>query len=595
MFLVINRMRFIFATVFVTIVATVKGSVRDVDRVLLSDPILKNMVDDLSPSATREEANAINQLLDQMGNLSMRMSAASDAKVIELMEESRVARRSLDGVLGGIRQRMAARASAATGAKARREEEERGVSSIAEVLDADSDIRTLFNAISGIWDQNERNRIFNELEIIGSLLKRMTSLELSEKLMPEVQERKTNVMGLMNDVRRRLERVRIERAQRPEVDGVGILPVLSDQCVRRPFREQMLARLEEFRARREYYASGRAAAAVQPPIPLDQMKPDDAIAFLLANSGDDHLKEEQFVKIPRPGMLGMRNMGNTCYLSAVLQVLLHTRPFVDMFVAGNGQSVRRDLLDSPNYALSSFTRIVQQMWYEADRYDGEPITAADLLASLHQNQPDPREFIVSIQSDAHDTAGLLFESLSASGMVDVKTLFWNSVHSSRACRSCRRGYPTRTVESYELSVGIPDSKEVVSLEQSLGNWRNSKLEHMGCCLRADGYENQNLISTQRLVMIQLQRFHDASGRKILTRIDIPQVLELQVSDAMQTYRLIGIVNHIGGSRMKGHYTALVYHDLERVWLDADDRNVVPTQIGDRILSDQAYLLVYEKI
>jgi len=69
------------------------------------------------------------------------------------------------------------------------------------------------------------------------------------------------------------------------------------------------------------------------------------------------------------GLVGLRNMGNTCYMNSALQCLSHTTPFIQYFL--NHQLFKLEL--NPTNPMSSsnneitiqFAKFLHQMWNKA--------------------------------------------------------------------------------------------------------------------------------------------------------------------------------------------------------------------------------------
>jgi len=151
-------------------------------------------------------------------------------------------------------------------------------------------------------------------------------------------------------------------------------------------------------------------------------------------------------------------------------------------------------------------------------------------------------------------------------------------------------------ESFRLGINLPGGgRRDATLEECLDAWKQQELQYMTCCPNPRGIEQNQLMQSANLLLMQLGRFNLLGDEKVHTPIGIPQNLEFEVGGRQRQYRLIGIVYHRGESRASGHYFTWVYHDLDRVWLDANDRAVTPTVLPDRIWSSHAYLLLYQQI
>jgi ubiquitin C-terminal hydrolase len=102
----------------------------------------------------------------------------------------------------------------------------------------------------------------------------------------------------------------------------------------------------------------------------------------------------------KSGKVGMRNLGNTCYMNAALQCLYHTTELIDYF---NKREYIRDInnqLDTTEQYKSftfHFFEMLQQKWHP-HKVDSEPIKPDDLKTILVQIRQEYKEG----QQDSHE-------------------------------------------------------------------------------------------------------------------------------------------------------------------------------------------------
>ena len=90
-------------------------------------------------------------------------------------------------------------------------------------------------------------------------------------------------------------------------------------------------------------------------------------------------------------------------------------------------------------------------------------------------------------------------------------------------------------------------------------------------------------------MLMVLRRFDFRGGKIHTKVRYP--LNLRFNG--KSYKLVGVVHHLGTTRFGGHYVSqfLSFSD----WIDVSDTQVHLHRGPVQTVSDTAYILVYDRI
>lgn len=313
---------------------------------------------------------------------------------------------------------------------------------------------------------------------------------------------------------------------------------------------------------------------------------------------------------------GLANLGNTCFMNAVMQCLTHTPPLASFCLAGEHRRYKT--------AASGFNAIFE-MGEHVTRALNAPGRAIAPVAFVKNLRALSKTFRKGRQEDAHEFTRCLLDAMHKrcvesarpkppegsprSETTFVWQVFGGRLRSRVSCKTC--GRKSDTFDSFmDLSLDVARSKSVTHALKSyvatevLDGANKYKCEMGGGKPHMSRATKQFTVDVAPLVLtVQLKRFEYVPfGRGKLNQF-VEYPLELDLSSAMsdaakgaggkERYALFGVLVHSGGSMHSGHYYCYVKGATGH-WYEMDDEGV--TQCGESVaLRQRAYLLFYAKI
>ncbi|XP_053933781.1 inactive ubiquitin carboxyl-terminal hydrolase 50 [Cuculus canorus] len=317
-----------------------------------------------------------------------------------------------------------------------------------------------------------------------------------------------------------------------------------------------------------------------------------------------------------PGLTGLTNLGNTCYMNATLQCLCSVPPLLEYFLSGKYETA---LPEENDESVTAFGSLISSMWCgKSDCVSPEGFHSA--FAKRYPvfsrgMQQDAQEFLICVLDELHKAFikpskrrhGTEAEASRGSvGETSIITqLFEGQLSYSVKCLKCKTTI-NRPENFTILSVPIP-SKTSCSLQDCLEHFfqqdtltRNNQVHCFCCGTKQDTAVKGTVTKAPQIIIFHLKRFEwqGESERKLLTDIYYP-LNNLDLSPYTSSlpckdtrYSLCATVNH-AGLLDDGHYTAFCKHVISENWYIFDDAQI--TKIPDSsVQTDTAYLLFYTR-
>ncbi|XP_073422994.1 ubiquitin carboxyl-terminal hydrolase 21 isoform X2 [Dendrobates tinctorius] len=357
---------------------------------------------------------------------------------------------------------------------------------------------------------------------------------------------------------------------------------------------------------------------------------------------DVKIQETPTPSLPTPvlgsGHVGLRNLGNTCFLNAVLQCLSSTRQFRDYVLHQEYRHEQPASSRTSQELTEAFADVIASLW-SPDAPDAA--NPARLRAIFQKyvpsftgySQQDAQEFLKffmdrihteinkkcrrtpSILSDIKrpmsvepedflsddERANQMWKKYLEREDSKVVDLFVGQLKSCLKCQSC--GYRSPTFEVFcDLSLPIPkkglsggkvsllDCLTLFTKEEELNSENAPVCDR--CRQRTKSTKKLSVQRFPRVLVLHLNRFSTTrfSIKKCSVFVDFPlHRLNLKEFARSPVYNLYALCNH-SGSVHYGHYTA--YCKDQSGWFAYNDSRVSPISEG-QVQSSEAYVLFYE--
>ncbi|CAD8149615.1 unnamed protein product [Paramecium octaurelia] len=347
------------------------------------------------------------------------------------------------------------------------------------------------------------------------------------------------------------------------------------------------------------------------------------------------------------GLVGLKNLGNKCYMNASIQLLSNLQPLSDYFIEDFQLTEinRKNPISTQGLATVAFANLIKSIWQmdiQKLTVKGTPIIIPEEFNKIigHCNksfsdntQQDAQEFLMYLLDMIHEDLNRVtfpiksvqlreysgdcnqreLEKQAAETWGDylqrsksiIVDLMQGQFKNSLKCLSCDN-YTYKFEPLMYLSVPIPESEECQLIEcikeyvkeEQLTNGNQWFCEN--CHKLVDAIKKIDLWKLPTILIIHLKRFKFIENgiKKIEQAINFP-LESLNLSQCLPKlqkekpiYELLGVICHTGTSD-RGHYYTYARSKENFNWYLFNDRQVKQVNFTE-IPQEDAYLLMYGK-
>nr|XP_054603703.1 ubiquitin carboxyl-terminal hydrolase 17-like protein B isoform X1 [Nothobranchius furzeri] len=288
---------------------------------------------------------------------------------------------------------------------------------------------------------------------------------------------------------------------------------------------------------------------------------------------------------------GLINLGSTCYLNSVLQVLFMTKEFRDAVIRTKGENPGADFID----------RHLKHLFTELQKRKTKTRRILKALSINNVNElQDAAEYFEKILSKTSPDAAKDCVCLSLQ-------IFHGQMTHRTTCSECGTQNDTDG-PFWHLPLELVDSSSGnYSVDGGIDSFLRAS-EFSGdnqmycdtCEAKVNATSSYVIKDHPDVLILLLKRFdydqHHKSFIKINCCVEIPHTLKILEN---QTYEFYAAVDHVGDLR-GGHYAATIKLQDDDRWYNFNDAKVTPVECNpfphdaSILRSDNAYLLYYRK-
>lgn len=301
--------------------------------------------------------------------------------------------------------------------------------------------------------------------------------------------------------------------------------------------------------------------------------------------------------------VGLRNLGNMCYMNSVLQALFHTAFASDILSKKLGEREKETHLCLPLRAVFQALDARDKKAISADILKDSVAFYDEIFSSAAQQ--DAHEFLMCLLGNLYDEVQPGEKEEEEEENIVGKN-FSTVLRNEIVCRAC--GSPVSLSDSF-LSLSLdfpPKSGPALAPQTSIMAlleffFRRSALEHK-CekCGKSSAVQAYTIRSAPKYLILHLKRWVYRGQRGFVkvrdrvapdTTLDLKKFAETKGTDV--SYALRSVVSHKGESAENGHYVTFVLDEDTRRWTLFNDSQI-QAQCSPPS-NEESYILVYKRM
>ena len=353
--------------------------------------------------------------------------------------------------------------------------------------------------------------------------------------------------------------------------------------------------------------------------------------------------ENKIAELSEVIIVGLDNIGATCYMNATLQSLSNTEKLTDYFLKEEHQLI-------PQTMSYEYQKVVKKLWNKKNNKKSyaphsfkellskenslfEGINANDskdlinfLLEKFHQelnstkanNTYNNMAISQQDQLDEKKMLNLFFLDFKNKYCSIISDLFYGVMETKSQCQGCNLTkynfqiysfieFPLEQVNMYCIMNGLKSNNDTNNPDVSLGECFNyyCKTDLMNgdnqmycniCKANCNALYSTNLYSLPNNLIINLNRGKNAIYQ---CNVKFPEKLNLfnfvSSREGNTYFELYAVISHIGPSSMSGHFIAYCKHKKDKKWYKYNDSFVEPCQQKEEFRNGMPYILFYQAL